>query len=245
MPWGSHEFWRQKMMGSLYLQPLREGFVAPDITSVLCADRAIWKFLTKACADRITPEPSASDSGVLVYPLVNALDKAFEDNEIKDYLRCQPKHLMGGAPRLSTDANAAAAAVGAKAAAGLAASGSISKDAKKVKKKEKKTKAKAKAKAHAKRLAHLERQASKGGGKGKVRPPPAPTGTGTERRPKVPKGLLPKGQAATPDGTPFCFGCNLGTCPSTDVNPGQKCAKGMHKCCYQGCNQSHPLKGNH
>ena len=248
MPWSSHEFWRQKMMGSLYLQPLREGFVAPDITSVLCADRAIWKFLTKACADRITPEPSATDVTVLVYPLVNALDKAFEDNEIKDYLRCQPRHLMGGAPRKGGPANAsaAAAAVGAKAATGTAAAGTASKEAKKVKKKDKKNKAKAKAKAQSKRLAKLERQVAKGGGKGGGRPPPAaPTGADAERRPKVPRGLLPKGQANAPDGTSYCFGYNLGTCPHTDVAPGQKCTKGLHKCCCQGCGQTHPMKGNH
>ena len=128
------------MMGSLYLQPLREGFAAPDITSVLCADRAIWKFLTKACAERITPEPSANDSKVLVYPLLQALEKAFEDNEIKDYLRCQPKHLVGGAPTVRS-------AVTSVAAAPVGAPGGASKEGKKVKKKEKKAKAKAKAKA--------------------------------------------------------------------------------------------------
>ena len=155
---------------------------------------------------------------------------------------------MGGAPRTGvlTNATAAAAAVGAKAATGTAAAGTASKEAKKVKKKEKKFKAKAKAKAQSKRLAKLERQVAKGGGKGGGRSPPAaPTGADAERRPKVPRGLLPKGQANAPDGTSYCFGFNLGTCPHTDVAPGQKCAKGLHKCCCQGCSQTHPMKGNH
>ena len=51
-------------------------------------------------------------------------------------------------------------------------------------------------------------------------------------------------EAKDKDGTPFCFGFNLGTC-THQCQPGQKCPKGLHKCCYEGCGANHPLKGNH
>ena len=50
--------------------------------------------------------------------------------------------------------------------------------------------------------------------------------------------------ARDPEGNPFCFGFNLGTCPHKDVQPGQRCPKGWHKCRFEGCGAVHPLKGN-
>ena len=55
--------------------------------------------ITIACADGITPAASSSDTAATVYPLVTAMENAFEDNEIKDYLRCQPKQSQGAVSR--------------------------------------------------------------------------------------------------------------------------------------------------
>ena len=62
---------------------------------------------------------------------------------------------------------------------------------------------------------------------------------------KVPKALLPNGQATDANGEPLCFGYSLGTCPHANVQAGQKCPKGWHKCCFKGCSANHPMKGNH
>ena len=233
MPWASHELWRQTLMGSLYLEPLRAGFAPPDVVDVLTADKAIWQYLEKACPDRIRPDPGAPGHPTLAYPLVRAMEDALKEPEVKAYLVCQPKHLKGSSKAPGpTKVNQPGAKAG----------GSTAGDAKKVKKKDKKAKAKAKANANADRLAKLEKQVAKGKGKGREPPPPQAVG---ERRAKVPKALLPKGQAKTADGTSLCFGFNLGTCTSTDVQPGQKCPKGLHKCCFEGCYAAHPMKGNH
>ena len=214
MPWGDHEIWRQTLMGALYLEPLREGFSPPDVTDILCADKAIWKYLEKKCPDRIRPDASGS------YPLVDAMMAAIKDPEVKEYLVRKAKHSKGPAKSIS----ARVATHQKEGPAGTATK------TKQVKKKEKKAKAKAKAKAH---LAKLEKQVAKGGGKGTPPPPPRPAG---ERAPKVPRALLPHGKAKAPDGTSYCFGFNLGTCPCTGIQPGQKCpgskpgSGGLHKC---------------
>lgn len=152
---------------------------------------------------------------------------ALKDPEVKSFLICQPRHLKGPARSIRSPGPTAAA---------TPLTG-ISKDAKNVKNKDKK----AKAKANAKRIEKLEKVASKGGGKGLQTPPPSATG---ETRVRVPKGLLPKCRAKGDAGTPFCFGYNLGSC-SNSCQPGQRCPKGFHKCCFEGRTENHPLKGNH
>ena len=53
MNWKSHELWRQALMGTLYLKPLRDGFVPPDVADILCADKTVCDFLAKECAEHI------------------------------------------------------------------------------------------------------------------------------------------------------------------------------------------------
>ena len=195
--------------------------------------------------DHIRPATAAPGTAVSSFPLVKAMKAALIEPEVKDFIKCQPAYLKTGARPSFLSINAAAASL--RAPGGQAPAGSPSKEDKKVKKKEKKAKAKAKAKAAAKRLAKLERQVAKGGGKGggggAAASPPA--AAGADREPKIPRGLLPNGRAKANDGTSFCFGYNLGTCTCADVQPGQKCPKGMHKCCHMGCSTNHPMKGNH
>ena len=167
MPWTAHEQWRQKLMSSLHLIPLRAGFAPPDMTDVLCADKAIWNFMERACPDHIRP---ASGTAVASFPLVTAMEAALNEPEVKDFLKCQPAYLKSGT---KPSANAAAAALSAPG--GQAPASGAAKDAKKVKKKEKKAKAKAKAKASAKRLEKLEKQVAKGNGKGGARECCAPS----------------------------------------------------------------------
>ena len=219
-------------MGSLYLEPLRAGFAPPDVVDILTADNAIWQYLEKTCPDGIRPQPTAPGQRTLAYPLVKAMEDALKEPEVRAYLACQPKHLKGPSKTSGTTK---------VHQPGETAVGTAASDAKKVKKKDKKAKAKAKAKASANRLAKLEKQVAKGKGKGKD-PPPHAAG---ERRPKVPQAFLPHGRAKAADGSSLCFGFNLGTCTCSDVQPGQKCPKGLHKCCYEGCNAAHPMKGNH
>ena len=57
-------------------------------------------------------------------------------------------------------------------------------------------------------------------------------GKGPKRTP-LPKELQNGGVAALPDGTPICFGFNLGTCREK-VN-GNSCRRGLHVCCKRGC----------
>ena len=196
-------------MSSLHLLPLRDGFVPPDMTDVLCADKAIWNFMERTCPDHIRPATAAPGAAVASFPLVTAMEAALNEPEVKDFLKCQPAHLKGNS---KPNANSAAAAL--KAPGGKAPASGASKEAKKVKKKEKKAKAKAKAKAAAKRLAKLEQQVAKGGGKGKTK-----TTGNAERGPKIPRGLLPNGRAKAIDGSSFCFGYNLGSCTHADVQP--------------------------
>lgn len=232
MPWSSHELWRQTLMGALYLEPLRDGFSPPDVTDIPCADKAIWKYLEKRCPDRIRPDASGS------YPLVTAMEAAITDPEVKQYLICKSKHLKGPAksiaPRVTAHQKEGPAGTATKT--------------KQVKEKEKKAKAKAKAKAATEKFAKLEKQLAKGGGKGAAAHPAQLAG---ERAPKIPRALLPNGKAKAPDGTSYCFGFNLGTCPCPGIQPGRKCpgtkpgSGGLHKCCFEGCGANHPLKGNH
>ena len=55
----------------------------------------------------------------------------------------------------------------------------------------------------------------------------ASTGTGTKNRVPLPKQLVGT-NARDENGEPICFGYNLGSCKA--VAPGERCAKGFHKC---------------
>ena len=54
---------------------------------------------------------------------------------------------------------------------------------------------------------------------------------------KLPPALVGM-EAAGPDGSPRCFGYNLGTCK--DAKPGAKCNRGWHVCMRPGCRKPHP-----
>ena len=179
--------------------------------------------------------------------MVAAMESALLEPAVKNFLICQPAHLKG-APVAPFPKRARGDAGGAPAAPETG-DPSDAKDARKVRKKAGKAKAKARNAALADEVQRLRSQVGKGGGKngkahqsGGAPPPPALM---SERRGKVPVALLPKGVAKNAEGTPFCFGFNLGTCSCKDVLPGQRCPKGLHLCCFEGCGGSHPLKGNH
>lgn len=56
--------------------------------------------------------------------------------------------------------------------------------------------------------------------------------------PRMPKGLIGM-CSVTPEGTPICYGWNLGTCKGTKA--GEKCLRGLHVCCLPKCFQPHSL----
>ena len=93
-------------MGALYHESPRPGFVPPDVTDVLCADKCVWDFLAKDCRDEIRPSdpatrqaPPAStealENASEYYPLAAALERALVDPEVKNFLICQPSYLKG------------------------------------------------------------------------------------------------------------------------------------------------------
>ena len=64
---------------------------------------------------------------------------------------------------------------------------------------------------------------------------------GKGKGPNMPAEL--KGHAyQTGDGISICFGFNTGSC--NKVKPGEKCPRGMHVCCFKGCEKSHSLKAH-
>ena len=94
-------------------------------------------------------------------------------------------------------------------------------------------------------LAWFRKQWAKGKGKGEKGASAAALEPASARRGKVPRDLLPHGMPTTEAGESVCFGFNFGTCPHKDVVPGKRCPKGLHVCCFKGCEKLHPLKGNH
>ena len=83
------------------------------------------------------------------------------------------------------------------------------------------------------------------GGANKVRDDGGGKGAGKDGKksgPRLPKQLIGK-NAAKPDGTPLCFGFNLGTCKA--VKPGESCSKGYHGCMEPGCDKDHPCTAFH
>ena len=46
----------------------------------------------------------------------------------------------------------------------------------------------------------------------------------------------------TGDGVSICFGFNTGNC--NRVKPGEKCPRGLHVCCFKGCEKNHSLKSH-
>ena len=51
-----------------------------------------------------------------------------------------------------------------------------------------------------------------------------------------------KGMWAFVRGNPVCVKYNLGTCPETQVKPGEWCSRGIHVCCVPKCFEVHSMK---
>jgi hypothetical protein len=51
-----------------------------------------------------------------------------------------------------------------------------------------------------------------------------------------------KGMWAFVRGNAVCVKYNLGTCPETQVKPGEWCSRGVHVCCVPKCFESHSMK---
>ena len=45
------------------------------------------------------------------------------------------------------------------------------------------------------------------------------------------------GVSALEDGSPLCFGYNLGKCDQA----AEECTRGKHLCCKKGCHKRHPF----
>ena len=77
-------------------------------------------------------------------------------------------------------------------------------------------------------------------------PPSLPKGKG---KGKMPAALFGKASRGA-DGTPMCYGYNLGTCPAPGIAAGGRCPKGLHGCMEptgaggSACGAAHPVSAH-
>ena len=112
LPWSAHELWRNMLMGALHLEPVREGYAPPDLTDVLCADKAVWEHLVRLSTGGIRPNVVKHvvqhvETTEQIFPLEAALRKALEENEVKNYLLCQPARAAAPAAKKARTATPA------------------------------------------------------------------------------------------------------------------------------------------
>ena len=234
MSYEAHETIRNRLVKALRDTPRAAGYQAPPVSQVREADVFIWEQIGQRCGSGLRPQTSADP-----LPADVAVKAILGEHELAIML--MPLPVGSGAAR----AKAIKAEPDDETGTGLKMRGARGGKAKNKDKDHNKDNSKDN------RIKELERDlaaaragggrasGSGGGGKGKG-------GDGKGKRSddkggkggtgRVPAELEP-GVGKLPDGTPLCFGFNLGRCDA--ARSGHKCARGLHACTRPGCGGNH------
>ena len=237
------EKWRRKLLKAVRQTPADpKTQVAPSLTDILVCDKHIWLTISEECADAIQPTATK-------WPLEEALDKVLASATLEIMLMVRTKGtcVTGAATREGEQTKAEPRVAQPTATKNKTERNKEKREKRKLKK------ASAKNQGMQKELQTLRKtkggtfqKGGKGGAKGGREQNQYWQGTGsqwTKRKfvpmPKELIGCEPRNE----DDEPFCFGFAKGTC--NEVQPGQKCNKGWHKCMKKGCWKNHSFVRHH
>ena len=210
LPFELHQKWHE-MLRCAYLMEPPPNYRRPTWAQLRNADRELWTRVARACPVGCKAKPGAPKTDFAI-----AWAEESKSSEVRHFLLPLPG---GSAP-------AAAAASSSPSSSAQPAAGALQKQMKALE---------GKLKQAQEQISAHKRKLEGGGGGGPARQPRGPKGA--VKGPRTSNFIddwKAKGYVtATRDNERICFNYNLNKC--TEVQPGQKCGKGLHVCAAAGC----------
>jgi hypothetical protein len=232
MTFTATERWRTTLLKAMDEEVIVPGDSAPGLADVLAADKVLWMLIAEHCRKGIKRVLDTR-------PMQDAFDKYVTDNQVTRLLHCRPKtHLVSGGPKPQATVPKVADST---QRTGTSPKANPKGKTKRQKKADKKNKELQDLRTRVKQQGTSQDNNQSRPQKGAKRKGKKPKGPNAKRKKNDSFQALPEpligGQAKSSNGTPFCFGFNLGKCDT--CKPGDKCSRGLHKCMKPGCNANH------